>query len=134
MNPAAESREVFIARAEEWMARRLEADVAWKCWVAEAGRVVAGHLWLQLVEKVPNPGPELENIAYITNVYVQPEARGSGAGRMLVEAAMEFCRENGVDSAILWPTERSRTLYARHGFREPDDMLEAVLDSGRGLH
>jgi GNAT superfamily N-acetyltransferase len=124
----------FVARAEEWMARRLEADATWRCWVAETGRSVVGHLWLQLIEKVPNPGPELESIAYITNVYVQPEARGSGAGQMLVEAAMDFCREHAVDSAILWPTERSRTLYARHGFREPDDMLEAVLAAGRDLH
>lgn len=93
-----------------------------------------GHLWLSLIEKIPNPAPELERHAYITNVYVRPEGRGGGAGRELMEAALVFCREQQVDSVILWPTARSRTLYARHGFVAPEDMMEAVLDDGRDLN
>jgi GNAT superfamily N-acetyltransferase len=116
------------------MAERLAPDSAWRCWVAEADGAASGHLWLQLIEKVPNPGPELEVHGYITNVYVSPALRGSGTGQALMEAALAFCRERGVDSVILWPTERSRTLYARHGFVEPRDMMELVLDPGRDLH
>ena len=51
-----------------------------------------------------------------------------------LDAALGFCREQRVDSVILWPTERSRTLYARNGFAAPADMLEAVLDAGRDIH
>ena len=133
-NEPVESREEFAARCAPWMAARLGPESAWRCWVAVDGPALAGHLWLQLIEKVPNPAPELEWHAYITNVYVDPAARGSGAGAQLVEAALAFCRASGVDSVILWPTERSRTLYARHGFALPEDMLEAILDPGRNLH
>ncbi len=49
----------------------------------------------------------------------------------MIEAALAFGRKHGVDSVILWPSELSRPLYARHGFRQPGDMLEAVLDPGR---
>ena len=42
-------------------------------------------------------------------------------------------REQGVDGVILWPTSRSRTLYARNGFAVPDDIMEAKLVDGRDL-
>lgn len=134
MNAATEERGAFVARCGNWMRHRLKAGSNWRCWVAEDSGRIAGHLWLQLIEKVPNPAPEMEQHGYITNVYVDPAARGEGLGERLMEAALAFCREQRVDSLILWPTEKSRTLYARHGFSEPQDMMEAVLDPGRDLH
>lgn len=133
LNEATESEADFVSRAADWMATRLSAGSAWRCWVAEDAGEIVGHLWLQLIEKVPNPAVELEWHAYITNVFVQPSARGSGTGAQLMEAALAFCREKGVDSVILWPTEKSRTLYARHGFAVRDDIMEAILDDGRHL-
>lgn len=133
-NEPVETRDAFAARCAPWMAARLGPDSAWRCWVATEGKTIMGHLWLQLIEKVPNPVPELERHGYITNVYVDPAARGSGVGAELVRSALAYCREARVDSVILWPTERSRPLYARHGFALPEDMLEAVLDTGRDLH
>ena len=133
-NEPVETREAFASRCAPWIAAHLGSESAWRCWVAVDGAAIAGHLWLQIIEKIPNPAPELESHAYITNVYVDPAARGSGLGAKLMEAALAFCREARVDSVILWPTERSRTLYARHGFQLPEDMLEATLDDGRDLH
>lgn len=134
MNEAVEGREEFVARCAGWMRERLGAGSAWRCWVAEDAEGVAGQLWLALIDKVPNPAPELEVHGYVTNVYVDPRVRGQGAGEELMRVALEYCRENRVDSVILWPTERSRTLYARHGFEAPGDMMELVMDSGRELH
>lgn len=123
-----------MARCEPWMRSRLGEGSAWRCWVAESADAIVGHLWLQLVEKIPNPAPELEQHAYVTNVYVQPAARGAGAAGAMLEAALNFCRDNRVDSVVLWPTQRSRPLYARHGFIEPADMMELVLDENRDIH
>jgi len=134
MNAAIEDRDTFVVRCAEWMDARLSGGSPWRCWVADADGTVTGQLWLQLIEKVPNPAPELEQHAYITNVYVDPSARGSGLGEHLLEAALAFCREQRVDSVVLWPTAKSRTLYARHGFVAPNDILEAILDPGRDLH
>jgi len=125
--------DAFLARCAVWMEARLHLESPWRCWVAEQRGEIAGHLWLQLIEKIPNPVAELEAHAYITNVYVRPGARGAGAGEQLVATALDWCRGNGVDSVILWPTARSRPLYARHGFVLPQDLLEAVLDGGRVL-
>ncbi len=134
LNPPAEPEAEFVERCAVWMADRLGPGSNWRCWVAEEGGAVGGHLWLQLIEKIPNPAPERELHGYITNVYVRPGLRDAGVGAGLIEAALACCRDSGVDSVILWPTSRSTTLYARHGFAFPSDLMEAVLDSGRDLH
>jgi GNAT superfamily N-acetyltransferase len=128
-----EAEAEFVARCTPWMRSRLTVGGPWRCWVAVEAGQIRGHLWLCLLEKIPNPNLELEQHAYITNVYVCPEGRGGGLGRELLEAALAYCRDQHVDSVVLWPTERSRTLYARHGFVVPGDMMEAVLDEGRDL-
>ncbi len=114
--PAVEPREEFVARTTTWMSERLAPGTPWRCFVAVRDGAIAGQVWITLVDKVPNPGgDEPERHAYLTNLYVRPAARG-GTGSALLEAALAWCRETRVDTVILWPTERSRTLYARYGF------------------
>lgn len=134
VNEPNEAEDAFVARCAAWMAERLARGGPWRCWVVENEGEIGGHLWLCLIEKIPNPVPELERHGYITNVYVRDPLRGRGAGAALMETALAHCRQERVDSVILWPTARSRTLYARHGFSEPDDILETILDEGRDLH
>ena len=131
---SSEPREEFLERCRQWMLPRLSGGSAWRCWVAEADGRLAGNLWLQVIEKIPNPVPEPETHVYITNVYVAPAKRGSGLGEALVKAAMEYASEIGADSAILWPTDRSRTLYERFGFEVSNDVMQAVVTPGRDVH
>lgn len=121
--PATEPREAFVARATAWMRERLAPGTPWRCFVALRDGAITGHVWITLVEKVPNPGSdEPERHAYLTNLYVRPAERG-GPGSALLEAALGWCREARVDTVILWPSERSRTLYQRYGF----DASRAVM-------
>ena len=106
-----ESREDFIARCAAWMRARLTAESHWRAWILLRDDVAVGNLWLQLVEKIPNPSdgePELH--AYISNFYVVPEHRNRGGGAQLMEAALEQCRAQRVDNIFLWPTDESRSL------------------------
>lgn len=124
-----ESRSRFLRRCVRWMERRLRTGT-WRCWVAEGPDGIVGHLWLAPIEKVPNPIEEPERHAYVTNVYVVPDARGLGIGERLLAWAMAWCRINGVDTVLLWPTARSRSLYSRHGFRGAGPLMSATLAPG----
>jgi GNAT superfamily N-acetyltransferase len=106
------------------MAARLAPDSRWRCWVAEEADQLVGTLWLQLIEKIPNPGAEPETHAYISNVYVQPSRRGAGLGSRLLDTCLRVCTGEAVDAVILWPSPRSRRLYERHGFAARDDLFE----------
>ena len=121
-----EAEAVFVRRCAAWMRRALRDRRRWRCWVAVASGDIVGHVWLQTIDKVPNPGAEAERHAYITNLYVQPAFRG-GTGQRLLAAAMAWCKARRMDSVILWPTDDSRSLYARHGFGVSGDLLDARL-------
>lgn len=100
-------------------AREVLADgAAWRAWVAEDDGRLVGCVWLQLVEKVPHPGRGRweRPIAYVTNVYVEPELRDAGLGARLLDAAMTFAREHPMSEAVVWPTPRSVSFYRRAGF------------------
>lgn len=125
--PATEDEAAFIERCTLWMRERLNANSAWRCWLAERDDEPVGHVWIQLIEKIPNPSPESELLAYLTNFYVLEEARGHGIGSQLLTTALEWCRDKQAYAVILWPTERSRPLYLRHGFDLPADLLELIM-------
>ena len=119
-----ESREDFITRCAAWMRERLTADSHWRAWILLHDDTPAGNLWLQLVEKIPNPSavePELH--AYISNFFVLPDHRNQGGGAQLMEAALAECCARNVDNIFLWPTEESRSLYGRFGFGVSDRVL-----------
>ncbi len=133
---AAESEAEFVARCSGWMARRLERG-AWRCWVAEANSEIVGTVWLQILEKLPNPVAEPEAHGYVSSLYVRPAHRGAGLGSALLRSCLDACRSARVDAVLLWPTPDSRSLYLRHGFAARDDLLELRLEQptadGRSL-
>ena len=102
----------FRAFAEEALAG------PWRVWVAVDGEALVGCVWLQLVEKVPHPnrGRWERPLGYVTNMYVAPWQRNAGLGRRLLDEALGFATEQGVDGVVVWPSERSISFYERAGF------------------
>jgi GNAT superfamily N-acetyltransferase len=114
----------FLRRCAEWMGPRLQSDSAWRCWVAEAGGRLLGTLWLQLIEKIPNPVAERELHGYISSVYVIPQRRRAGIGSALLDTCLRECDRMEFDVVFLWSTPRSRVLYQRKGFAMRADLLD----------
>lgn len=121
-----EGEEAFVARCAAWMRHELETGSAWRAWIAIADAGAAGQVWLQIFAKLPNPNGEGQRHAYLSNLFVRPSARG-GSGTQLLDAALAHARANGVDRVILWPSERSVTLYQRHGFTRAGEMMVLKL-------
>ena len=127
-----ESEAEFLARCAAWMEARLVPGGPWSCWLAvEAGRAV-GTIWLQRIEKLPNPVDEAESHGYVSSLYVVPSSRGAGLGSRLLGVCLEACQAEEVEAVILWPTPRSRSLYLRHGFAVREDLLERRLRPSPG--
>ena len=127
IKPAAETEGEFLERCGRWMSERLDPGSLWRCWVAVRGEEIVGNVWLHLLEKLINPVGEREWYGYVTNLYVAPGLRGGGVGARLLAAAVRECEDRSVDTVILWPTERSRSLYERRGFVPPHDVLALYL-------
>ena len=119
-----EGAEAFLARCEEWMADRLRPGGPWRCWAAERDAAIVGAIWMQIVEKIPNPLGEGEWHGYITNFFVHERVRGEGVGSALLTALVCAPETQGLDALFLWPTDRSRTLYQRFGFEGGGGVIE----------
>ena len=126
---ALEGEDEFVERCAGWMTERLKSESAWRCWVVEGGGGIVGNVWLQLIEKIPNPMPERERHAYLTNLFVRESERGRGIGSALLAAALDCCEAETVHAVFLWPTPRSRPLYLRRGFKPPTDMVQFYVDA-----
>ena len=120
----AEDRTAFLARCERWMAARLGGAGAWRCWLAERDGGIVGAIWLQVIEKIPNPLGEGERHGYLTSFFVDERARGRGVGSALLAALLDAPETQRLDAIVLWPTERSRSLYTRYGFAATDDVIQ----------
>jgi dodecin len=124
LDPSVESESAFIERCTAWMAEHLGRGNVWLCWVAVVGTTLVGTVWLQLIEKLPNPVGHPGRHGYMSSVYIVPELRNAGIGSALLDACLAETQALGVDAVFLWPTSRSRTFYARHGFGVREDLLE----------
>ncbi|MGH4051837.1 MAG: ribosomal protein S18-alanine N-acetyltransferase [Clostridium sp.] len=71
--------------------------------------------------------------AHITNVAVHPEARGHGAGDMIVEALFRICRKQKI-SAITLEVRSSNfiaiNLYEKYGFNQEGLRHNYYEDNG----
>jgi len=122
--PSRQGKAAFQRRCRRWMAQRLKRRGSWAAWVAHAGGTIVGGVWIELFEKMPNPVGERERHAYLTNLFVEPRHRSQGLGARLVRTAVAWADRRGVDAVILWPSPKSRPLYARLGFRGHDAILQ----------
>lgn len=108
-----------------WLAKRL-ADEEYLGWFAVApdGSIASGvGLWL--LDWPPNvlpsgiPGGRR---AYVLNVFTEPAHRKRGLSRKLVQAALQWCREQDIKTVSLHASKFGRPLYESLGFAQTNEM------------
>jgi ribosomal protein S18 acetylase RimI-like enzyme len=93
------------------------------CWLAETGGRAVAQAALRRSGRA-RAGGEGE----ILNVYTDPAYRGRGIGTALAAAAMAEARCLGLRRLRLQPTEDSRRIYERAGFRRAGGHMVCDLE------
>ena len=106
-----EDEAAFIDRCTVWMRERLRSESLWKCWIAELQDTVVGDVWIQLVEKIPNPIEESEYYIYLTNFYVRKQYRSHGVGSMLLSQLLDWVKKEHQNSDPLAQRAQQVVLY-----------------------
>ncbi|HET9416367.1 MAG TPA: GNAT family N-acetyltransferase [Candidatus Limnocylindria bacterium] len=102
----------------------------WRAWVAQRGDAVVGYVTTTPAadEWLPPPAGAGE----VTNLYLEPDAIGTGIGRALYEHGVADLRERGFNPLVIWAfrdNPRARRFYERMGLTidaETDWVLGGV--------
>ena len=92
-----------------------------RAWVCEHDGRMVGFLLLMHRE---------DNAAQLRYFLIEPEYRGIGLGKKLMELYMAFLRQRGYQSSYLWTThelESAASLYERHGFKLTQEKESAAF-------
>ena len=92
-------------------------------WMAEdSNRRVVGGGGIVVAEWPGYPGENHAKRAWILNMYAEPGARRVGVARRLMEAMIEWCRDEGYGSVSLHASAAGRPLYENMGFQPTNEM------------
>lgn len=92
---------------------------------------IVGGAGLWLMDWPPHMIGTSSRRGNIVNVYTEPAFRRRGLGRQLTQAAMDWCRSNGIDVLILHASEEGRPLYDSLGFQPTNEMRIKLSDEMR---
>jgi GNAT superfamily N-acetyltransferase len=95
----------------------------YKGWLAEtADHTVIGGGGIVLARWPGYPGETLAQRAWILNMYTEPEARGCGVAKSLVQTMISWCRDHGYNSVSLHASDAGRPIYESFGFLPTNEM------------
>jgi len=122
MAPRADSAEGYA-----WFLRTQLKEKTVVVFVAERAAAVVGYVYAGLE---PASWKELrEPAGFIHDVVVEDSSRRTGIARSLVEAAIEWLRNQGAPRVVLWTAENNpaaQALFNRLGFRRT--MIEMTRE------
>lgn len=101
--------EAYVAQGLAELYRQYDPEKD-RVWVCEQGNAIVGFLALMHRD---------EQTAQLRYFLLQPECRGVGLGKRLMEDFMGYLREKGYRHCYLWTTSEQQTaiaLYKRYGF------------------
>jgi GNAT superfamily N-acetyltransferase len=113
--------ETMEAEFTQWVREKLARKEYLGWFVVDGVAVVAGAgLWL--MDWPPHIIGRGARRGNILNVYTAPDYRRRGLARRLMEAVLEWCRTNNIETVVLHASAEGRTLYATLGFEPTNEM------------
>jgi GNAT superfamily N-acetyltransferase len=113
--------EALVARIAAGFGER--RDPRERAWIAEIDGRPVGSVFCMRADR---PG----DVAQLRLLLVEPEARGLGLGRRLVDECLAFARGTGYTEMVLWTVAglaASRHLYVKAGFELESEQVEELF-------
>lgn len=105
-----------------WLLEKMNSGeyLAWLAIAPDATIAAGTGLWL--MDWPPHMIGRGVRRGNILNVYTHPKHRRRGLARELMQVALDWCNQNGVDTVILHASPSGRTLYESLGFAPTNEM------------
>ncbi len=114
---------------QDWL-RKMMPGGEYRSWVCETatGDIAAGA-GLTLLKWLPGPSSVTgDGIAFVYNVYTEPEHRKQGLARRLMDTIHDWCGQHGIHAVALNAAAAARHLYESQGYQlAPGPMMWKIL-------
>lgn len=117
----APDRAVFLEIFTSWTIDHLATHLPF---LAEVDGRVAGMAWLMLADRVPSPWSLSRRTGDVQSVYVIPELRNLGVGKVLLDTVLAEARLRELEHLTVHSSDRAVSFYLRAGFKEARTWLE----------
>ena len=106
----------------DWIRRKLaEGKLIGFIAKTESGQVAgSGCIWLR--EDAPRLNTARLESPYLMSMYTEEGFRRTGAAKMIVKCAVDWCREHGYVTVSLHASEAGVPLYEAFGFKATTEM------------
>lgn len=116
-------------KAEQYAANKAHfaeafANNTFAAFLAFDGEKLAGTSGISFYKVPPNMAVKTGDVAYISNMYTNPEYRNRGIAFQLFSMTIAEAKKRGCARVGLHATEMGRPVYQRYGFTDPGDVLE----------
>lgn len=118
--------EVSLSETTRLTERYLESDWTkeYLYFLVEEGDKVIGGCGISTFRLPPKSSQPKGIYAYMSNMYIEPEFRRKGIGRLLVDYLTDFCKQNKIGLLLLHASEKGFLLYKTLGFTSPENLME----------
>jgi len=100
----------------EWLRVTMPSG-SYRAWLIEDdGRRIVGGGGATIIPWPPGPMYPGDKLAFVYNVFIDPQLRRRGLARMLMDAIHAWCREHGVGSIALNASREGLPLYEAMGY------------------
>ena len=124
-------------RAERLFGEMIERGtyVGWLAAPAANAQAIIAGAGIALRDSLPSPrkvngrtvGVTTGKLGLVINVFTEPEWRRRGVGKLLLQQAVDWSREQRLDRLILHASDAGRPLYEKVGFVPTNEMRLADL-------
>src|SRR5688572_6138319 len=112
--------ETYVALAIHEFYKNYNPEID-RVWICEHDNKMVGFLLLMHRE---------DKAAQLRFFFIEPEYRGIGLGKKLMELYMDFLKEKGYQSSYLLTTDEllsAASLYTRHGFKLTEEKQSTAF-------
>ena len=130
MGRAEESLLDQVRRASESWTARMIREGKYLGWITIDDRRPIASAGMLILDWPPHPfDPAGEVRAYLLNVFVEPDYRGRGLARGLLQQCIAEARRRNIGVISLHASAEGRPLYESLGFRGSNEMLLAQMST-----
>jgi ribosomal protein S18 acetylase RimI-like enzyme len=109
--------------AEPWTKNMILAG-KYAGWITSDGERPVASAGLLVLDWPPHPlDPSGEHRGYMLNVFTEPEYRGRGLARALVELCLAEAKGRSIRIVALHSSDAGRPIYDAYGFKASNEML-----------